>query len=192
MADVINMTPGANGKLPHGGQPGNRNAVIHDSHGARRQLRALVARQNDRRTREYRECQERVAAYLPDMGGRESLSAMQVRALVELVRIEQRADAIGAWIDSRPLIYGRRGKASVAPVFRDHMRLTELAMSMRKELGMQRRTKDAMTLEAYLSAKAQGGNGSTAPPAPAVAVVDAEPLPAGADGSGEPGGSDGA
>jgi hypothetical protein len=138
---------GANGKRARGAQRGNRNAEKHGSHAARRSLRELVARANDRRTREFRERLARQAAYLPDLGGVESLSRMEQRTLAELVGVEQRVDALSAWLDVHPLVYGRGSKAQVVPVLRDHVRLTELAASLRDRLGLKRRMKDANTIE---------------------------------------------
>jgi hypothetical protein len=170
MATVIDVTPAPSGKLARGAQAGNTNAEKHGSHQARRDMRALVRRLNDRRTREFKEWMERRAVYLPDLGGEESLSAMELRTLGELVRTEQRIDALGAWLDARPLVYGRGSKAQVVPVLRDHMRLTELAAHLRDKLGLKRRPKDVMTLEAYLTQRSSAVHQEC----PADAQVDAQ------------------
>lgn len=142
MSDAIDVTPEPTLKLVQGAQPGNGNAVKHGSHGARRRDRALIRLQKDKRTSQFRDWLERRTSYLPDLGGEQSLSAMELRTLEELVSVEQRLDALGAWLDARPLVYGRGSKATVVPVLRDHMRLTELAMHLRDKLGLERRQKD--------------------------------------------------
>jgi hypothetical protein len=149
--------------------------VKHGSHQARTDLQALVRRLNDRRTREFREWMERRAVYLPDLGGEETLTEMEKRTLGELVRVEQRVDALGAWLDARPLVYGRGRKASVVPVLRDHVRLTELAALLRDKLGLKRRAKDLRTIESYARAvDAERERAAAAVTVPAIPATPAE------------------
>jgi hypothetical protein len=179
-ATVIDVTPAPNGKLTRGGQRGNRNAEKHGSHQARRDMRTLLARSNDRRTREFRDWLERRAVYLPDLGGEETLSAMEQRTLGELVRVEQRIDALGAWLDAHPLVYGRGKNAQVVPVLRDHMRLTELAAHLRDKLGLKRRERAVQSLSEYLAARTLSAPEAAASPdqpdATGGAVTPASPI----------------
>ncbi len=164
-AGVANSAPQPRrgGKPGRSGPPGNTHARKHGGSRVGIELKELVYRAvADGRTVEARDMTEWAGAVAADLGGVDNLSRQQQTLLDLAARTKLQLDRIDAWLFRQPALVNKRTRA-LHPVVSQRQSLVSTLRQLLGDLGLERRAKDAVTLDAYLSRRAQlaGSNAAT-------------------------------
>jgi hypothetical protein len=135
-------------------------------HTLKRAVRTLGARAlPSRSTALGRALYEWRAALVDDLGGSEVISTQQL-ALVELaVRTKLMVDSVDAYVLDMPSLVNRQRRC-LHPVVRERQSLVNQLQSILRDLGLERRTRDAGDLAAALAALHGDSSSTVTAPTP--------------------------
>lgn len=120
----------------------------------KRAVRLLGSRTIDRRTRVGRALAAWCTDLANDLGGLAALSTQQ-RAIIEQAATTRLIlDSIDGWLAKQPSVIDKR-KRALLPVVRERQSLADALVRYLTALGLERRAKDPLDLNAYLQAKQQ-------------------------------------
>ncbi|MEO7329122.1 MAG: hypothetical protein ABI193_11115 [Minicystis sp.] len=106
----------------------------------------------DRRTTVGRQLATWWSDLATDLGGADQLSTQQGALVDEAVKLKLMLDSVDAWVLSQPTLVNKT-KRSLLPIVRERLALVAQLQSILRDLGLERRTKDPLDLNAYLRAK---------------------------------------
>ena len=135
------------------------------SHGLKamkRVVSTLGRRTIDKRTTVGKNLVAWSAALAEDLGGIDQLSTPQRTLVDEAVKLKLILGAVDAWVLQQPHLVDRR-KRALLPVVRERLALVAQLQSILRDLGLERRAKDPLDLNAYLAAKSTPAPTTIAP-----------------------------
>ena len=140
------------GKRRGGAPVGNTN---RESHGHWLRKRALMRggfAKVDKRTRTGRALAERRHQIFEDLGGKESLSQIQLDLVERYMRLCVLIDSLDAWLFKQPSIVNKRRRALI-PIVKERAQLDDSALRLAQALGLKRQPKPVPSLQEYLASK---------------------------------------
>ena len=149
------MTPATSGQFQKKKKPSHGLTTL------RRAVKELGGRAIDKRTSLGRALEDWRHSLLDDLGGVPATSTQQ-RQLVDLaVKTKLLLDSVDAWLLVQPSLVNAR-KKTVLPVLLQRQQMSDSLARLMTQLGLEKRSKPALTLGEYLN-----GSKPTPPPAEA-------------------------
>jgi hypothetical protein len=153
---------GPGGKPGRSGPPGNGNAGTYGAFALKRAIRTPGSRTIDKHTTVGRNLVAWSTNLANDLGGVDQLSNQQRTLADEAVKLKLILGAVDAWVLQQPHLVDRKKKA-LLPVVRERLALVAQLQSLLRNLGLERRARDPLDLNAYLQAKAPPGTRAGSP-----------------------------
>ncbi len=156
--------PKAGGKPGRSGPPGNQNSQKHGLTLLKEKVRKIGTRAIDGRTKLALTLRNLRDAITADLGGKERLSQAQQILIDDVARLTLWIDSVDGWLLTLDTIVIKR-KRTLIPVVKERTALVETRARLLQALGLERRTKQALTLgdiAAEYATKDNGHSESTA------------------------------